>query len=203
MQPDTASLAGAAALAFVSTDVDNFLLVTAQFAAAPAERVRRIAAGQFVGFLVLVAAAAAVAAALFDIPTRWVGLLGLVPIAIGLRALVAWRRPPGPGQRPTMSRRWPTAGGAATAALITIGSGGDNLAVYIPLFKGVGVGGHGVVIGVFLVCESLLLGLAHLVGRHHLALRTVDRVGAAVTPFLYVTIGVVVLLRSGTFSGIF
>ena len=53
---------------------------------------------------------------------------------------------------------------------------------------------------VFVVCNGALLAAALVVGRHRLALRTVERVGAAVTPFLYMAIGVAVLLRSGTFG---
>ena len=72
---------------------------------------------------VLVVVAVATAIALFEIPTRVIGLLGLVPLALGLRGLVALRHPeaapaPGPaGRRAAASRRppWsPSAPGATT-----------------------------------------------------------------------------------------
>ena len=185
-------------VAFVTTDVDNFLLATAQFAVAPAERLRRIAAGQFAGFMTLVGGALAASVALFDVPTRYIGLLGLVPLALGFRRFVQWRR----GQRditgPTGG--WPLAGGAVTAYVITLGSGGDNLAVYIPLFRLAGGLDKGMMVLVFALCDLVLLGLALVLGRHRLALKTVERIGAAVTPFLYMAIGLAVLIRSGTFS---
>ena len=196
MASDAAALAGTAALAFVSTDVDNFLLTTAQFAVAPKERLRGIAVGQFLGFLTLVAASVATSAALHAVPTRWIGLLGLVPLVVGIRSLVQWRRggptAPGPGGR------WPVAGGPFTAYLVTVGSGGDNLAVYVPLLRAAGGGGKALVVAVLLMGDLVLLLGARVLGRHPLALRTVERVGAAVTPFVYIVIGVVVLVRSGT-----
>jgi cadmium resistance protein CadD (predicted permease) len=200
MSTDAASVAGAAVVAFVTTDVDNFLLATAQFAVAPAERLRRIAAGQFAGFMTLVAAALAASVALVDIPTRYIGLLGLVPLTLGFRRFVQWRR----GQRditgPTGG--WPLAGGAATAFVITLGSGGDNVAVYIPLFRLAEGWDKGLMVLILALGDVLLLGLALVVGRHRVALKTVERIGASVTPFLYMAIGVAVLVRSGTFSNL-
>src|SRR5271156_393682 len=61
-------------------------------AGAPVERAHRIAAGQVFGFALLVAVAAAAAALLFEFSAAVVGLLGLVPLAIGVRGLVGLRR---------------------------------------------------------------------------------------------------------------
>jgi cadmium resistance protein CadD (predicted permease) len=86
-----AALVGVAGGSFISTNIDNFVVTTAQFAAAPPQRVRRVAAGQLLGFAFIVLVSAAAAGALFELPTRWVGLLGLVPLALGIRGLVALR----------------------------------------------------------------------------------------------------------------
>ena len=118
-------------------------------AGAPEERARRIALGQVIGFVVLVAVAAAAAALLFEFSAAVVGLLGLVPLAIGLRGLatLVQRRhdgedeeKPGRGRRRPLRAEQRAVGRSLTAAtLITISAGGDNLAVYIPLFR---VGGR-------------------------------------------------------------
>jgi cadmium resistance protein CadD (predicted permease) len=195
MTLDAAGLAGAALVSFVSTDVDNFVLTTTQFATAPAERVRRVAVGQYVGFTILVVAAAAAAAALFDVPGAWIGLLGLVPLTLGVRGLVALGRHGSPA-----TPRWPVAVGGFTTTLITLGSGGDNLAVYIPLFHGTDGPGKALVAAVLLAADVVLVALAWLLGRHRVALAGIARGGQLVTPFIYVVIGVVVLVRAGTFG---
>src|SRR6185437_8717058 len=59
---------------------------------APLQRAHRIAAGQVIGFAVLVSASAAAAAVLFEFSPAVVGLLGLVPLGIGIRGLVGMSR---------------------------------------------------------------------------------------------------------------
>ena len=83
---------GVAAAAFVGTNVDNTVVAMAMVAGAPLERARRIAFGQVVGFVLLVVVSAAAAALLFEFSTAVVGLLGLVPLAIGVRGLVLLAR---------------------------------------------------------------------------------------------------------------
>jgi cadmium resistance protein CadD (predicted permease) len=200
MQGDLGPLAAVAALVFVGTDVDNLLTLSGQLAASP-ERVRRITAGHVVGFVVVVVAAVAVAGALYEVPTRWIGLLGLVPISIGVRGLWAWRRHRDQPRPVGLARRWPTAAGVTTAALVTVGMGGDNLAAYIALFRGAGLAGHAVVLGVLMVAEILLLAGARILGRQPRARAEAERVGVAVAPFLSIVVGVAVIWWAGTFVG--
>ena len=136
---------GVAAAAFVGTNVDNTVVAMAMVAGAPLERARRIAIGQIIGFVVLVVVSAAAAAVLYEFSTAVVGLLGLVPLAIGVRGLVGLaRRHPGgeaeanavpgaPAGAQKRRRRRPeerAVGRSLTAAaLVTIAAGGDNLAV--------------------------------------------------------------------------
>ena len=103
---------GLAAAAFLATNVDNCLVIMAMVAGAPLPRAHRIAAGQVFGFAVLVAASAAAAALLYEFTTAVVGLLGLVPLAIGVHGLVGCDRRAGRGPRrrhPCAARGRPTA----------------------------------------------------------------------------------------------
>jgi cadmium resistance protein CadD (predicted permease) len=183
-----------AAGAFASTNVDNLLICSAQVAAARRDRVRRIVWGQLTGSLAVAVLAVTVAAVLFDVPDRWIGLLGLVPIAFGVRDLLALRDPGRRAGRVTTS-----AGGGFFAALaVALGTSGDNLAVYIPVLRHVGVAGKAVTVGVFALLEALLCLVAVFAGRHPATLRAVDRIGVFAAPVLYLVIGVVVLVRAGT-----
>jgi cadmium resistance protein CadD (predicted permease) len=191
------SLLGVAAVTFVGTNIDNLAVTAAQFAAAPAHRLRRLTAGQLTGFLVILGASAGGAAILSALPVRWVGLLGLVPLALGLRGLLALRRP-----AEARDPRWPVAGGFFTAALVTVGSGGDNLAVTIAVLRQ-GDPGHGAFVAVCLVALDLLAtGGAFLLGRHPRTLRLVERGTVVLTPLARCAIGVFVLARAGTFAGL-
>ncbi|HEX3796388.1 MAG TPA: cadmium resistance transporter [Acidimicrobiales bacterium] len=187
--------AGVAVGAFVGTNLDNALVSATMVALAPPERTRRIALGQVLGFAVLVVAAAGTALALFEISPRVVGLLGLVPLALGIRGLVLLRQ--GGGQERLAHRA--VGKGVVAATFITVAAGGDNLAVYIPLFRSAGLVGGGITAVVFLAGEFFVTLFILRVSSHPTLRRATSRIGLVATPILYCLIGVVVLVRAGTF----
>jgi len=194
---------GIAAAAFLGTNIDNCLVTMAMVAGAPVERARRIAAGQVIGFALLVAAAATAAALLFEFSAAVVGLLGLVPLAIGVRGLLALRRAPGGpravGGRPRAADR--AVGRSLTAAaLVTIGAGGDNLAAYIPLFRVGGTTNVAAIAAVFVLGEVAVTAVVLTGGRHPRARALMDRLGAVAVPVVLCGVGVLVLLQAGTFA---
>jgi cadmium resistance protein CadD (predicted permease) len=187
---------GIAAGAFVGTNVDNAVVTTVMIVAAPADRGRRIAAGQVWGFCLLVAGSVAMAVLLFEIPTRAIGLLGLVPLAIGIRGLFGLRHAE---SRARLSRR-AVGSGFVAATMVTVGAGGDNLAVYIPLFRASHVVGTVETLLVFAVGEVLLTVFVLYAGRHPRVRGAGDAVAVFVTPILYCAIGILVLAQAGTLS---
>ncbi len=196
MTSDLAAAAGVAAVAFCGTNVDNLLMAAAQVAAAKPHRVRRILIGQALSAVVVIGVSATTAAVLSAFSARWIGLLGLVPLALGIVGLFALRDP----AVRSGDRDRPQAGGFFLALLIGLGASGDNLAVYIPLFRS-GTTSDGVVTGAVLVAlEAVLVLVALGAGRHPTTRRVLERVGAYAAPLLYVVIGVVIILRAGTLS---
>jgi cadmium resistance protein CadD (predicted permease) len=202
---------GVAAAAFVGTNIDNCVVTMALVAGAPLERARRIATGQVIGFALLVAVAGAAAALLFEFSAAVVGLLGLVPLALGLRGLVglAWSYAGGEdeGETGRRKRRRPlrpeqrAVGRSLTAAaLVTIAAGGDNLAVYIPLFRVGGATNISAILAVFVVGEVLVTWLVLAGGRHPKARAVMLRLGHWAVPVLLCCIGLLVMVQAGTFS---
>jgi cadmium resistance protein CadD (predicted permease) len=187
---------GIAAGAFVGTNIDNAVVTVVMIVAAPAKRARRIAAGQVCGFCLLVIAAIGMAALLFEIPTRIIGLLGLVPLVIGVRGLIGLRHPE---SRSRLAKR-AVGSGFVAATLVTIGAGGDNLAVYIPLFRAARVAGTIETLLVFALGEMLLTLFVLFAGRHPRLRAAVDAVAVFGAPLLYCAIGILVLARAGTLS---
>jgi cadmium resistance protein CadD (predicted permease) len=217
---------GVAAAAFVGTNVDNCVVTMAMVAGAPLERAHRIATGQVIGFALLVAVSAAAAAVLFEFSTAVVGLLGLVPLAIGVRGLVGLvrARPDAEAEvavevgvgvdgepMGAAPRRWPWHGGTrgerravgrsfTAAVLVTVAAGGDNLAVYIPLFRVGGAANVGAFVTVFVVGEVLVTWIVLTGGRHPKARGVMLRLGHLAVPVLLCCIGVLVMVQAGTFS---
>jgi cadmium resistance protein CadD (predicted permease) len=201
---------GVAAAAFVGTNIDNCVVTMALVSSAPLERAHRIAAGQVIGFAVLVAVAAAAAAVLFEFSAAVVGLLGLVPLALGLRGLVALGRSQrgeehpeekGRGRKRRLRPEERAVGRSLTAAaLITISAGGDNLAAYIPLFRVGGATNVGAILAVFVLGEVLVTWIVLAGGRHPRARSVMLRLGHLAVPILLCCIGVLVMVEAGTFS---
>ena len=204
---------GVATAAFVGTNVDNCVVTMAMVAGAPLQRAHRIAAGQIVGFVMVVAVSAAGAAVLYEFSPAVVGLLGLVPLAIGVSGLLGLaRRSVEPDTASAAapkgrSRRWRrrpedrAVGQSLTAAaLVTVAASGDNLAVYIPLLRVGGATNLGAIGAVFVVGEVLVTWLVLAGGRHPKARKMMLRMGHVAVPVLLCCVGVLVMVQAGTIS---
>ena len=140
----TANLLSAIAV-FVSTSIDYLVILTIVFAQTRSRRgVTHVTLGLYLGTAILVISSLLAAYVLHFIPEEWIiGLLGLIPIALGI--YVAVRKEDDDEDEEdelaerfehTMENRlfW-------TMTLITIASGGDNIGVYIPYFASLDISG--------------------------------------------------------------
>lgn len=154
----------AAAAAFVSTNLDDIFILMLLFAQAEERAAKgRIVAGQYLGLGALTAGSMLCALGLGRIPQIWLRLLGLVPVALGVRAWFC---------REAEEKASVSAVGVLSTAALTIANGGDNLGVYIPLFAGFSTDGLAITAVVFV----LLCGLWCLLGMKLAALPGVQAV---------------------------
>jgi cadmium resistance protein CadD (predicted permease) len=177
----------ASATTFAATNLDDIFLLTVFFS----RRVptRRIAAGQYLGFAAIVAVSlVAVWGVELTFPRVWIRLLGVLPLAIGVKELLQMRK--------SKSRR--TAGGdgslsVLSIAAITLSNGADNVGVYVPFF---------LVNRTYLWAVLVVYGLLVLVwcaagrwlGSHALVLKALDRWGHWIVPFVLIGLGSYILL---------
>ncbi|MEU4533093.1 cadmium resistance transporter [Micromonospora ureilytica] len=187
---DLLSTAGAAAVVFAATDIDDIVILTLFFVAARTAgqpRTREIVAGQYLGIGALALASAVIAGGLLVVPDPWTGLLGLLPIALGVRAL----RGSGDDETPTVVT------GALGVAGVTIANGADNVAVYVPVFRALGVADSAVFLLVFVLLIALWCAAGAWLGGHRRVVRLVERAGAWLVPTIFIAIGLVILVSSG------
>ena len=192
---DLPGTVAAAAGVFAGTNVDDLLVLTVLFLSARASgrpRPWQIWAGQYAGIAVLVAVSVLAALGLALVPDRWVPLLGLVPVALGVRGLIgAVRRSPGDGEPPAV------AGNAFAVAGVTIANGADNIAVYTPVFRTIGPAGSVLTIAVFAVGVAVWCLAASWLGSHRRVIALVERYGHWLVPLVFITIGLVILAGAG------
>ena len=179
----------AAAGIFIGTDVDDLIVLTVLFLAARAAHrpAWKIWAGQYAGIAVLVAVSLLAALGLTLIPDRWVPLLGLVPLGLGLWGLIGAVRGRDDDEPP------PAAAGVLPVAAITIANGADNIAVYTPVFRTWDPASLLVLLIVFAVLVALWCAAAAALGSHHRVIAVVERYGHWLVPLVFIAIGTVIL----------
>lgn len=181
-------------VAFAATNVDDLFVLTAFFAD-PSARARHVVLGQYLGIAVLTVASMACALAALAIPTAWVGLLGLLPVAIGAKKLYEARRR---GAEPAPPQVAGTA--ALSVAAVTVANGGDNLVIYIALFASQSRSSWLLLAGVFTVLTGLWCVIALSLVRHRSLGPLLRRRGLRALPWLLIGLGVYIMVRSGVWA---
>jgi len=192
-------LVAKAAVLYVSTDLDD-LFVLVVFFSDSRFRTRQIATGQFVGIALLFVVSVGCSLISFLVPQSYVGLLGLAPIAIGIKKSWNLLNDVEPDEEDYDDRRTNSGSRAnvVTVAAVTAANGGDNLSVYIPLFASRSAY-EIVVIGVtFTVMTAVWLGLAHWLTRHRAISLIIRRYERFVVPVALIALGAFILYSSGT-----
>ncbi|MCI1347925.1 MAG: CadD family cadmium resistance transporter, partial [Pediococcus pentosaceus] len=76
--------------AYISTSIDYLIVLMVVFAMVPKNKRILVYFGDIVGTTVLVSASLMIALVLKSVPDEWIlGLLGLIPIAMGIKLIVA------------------------------------------------------------------------------------------------------------------
>jgi cadmium resistance protein CadD (predicted permease) len=182
-----------AAVAFAATDVDDLFVLIAFFAD-PRLRARQVVLGQYLGIAILFAGSVAVALAALVSPPGYIGLLGLVPIAIGVKELWELRQP-----REEEGARAGARGGLLSVAAVTIANGGDNIGVYVPLLATRGAHEIAVYAVVFAVMTGIWCWLAHRLVSHPAAGEPIRRYGPIAVPLVLIALGVFILTEGGSY----
>jgi cadmium resistance transport/sequestration family protein len=178
---------------FAATNVDDIFLLMLFFSQADGKFCTwHIVAGQYLGFAALVGLSLLGSLGALVIPGEWVGLLGVVPVCLGVRAMLAPRGDRGEGGGPV------GVSGAWGVAAVTFANGADNLGVYVPLFAGAGPARTGIIVFVFFVLVALWCFAGHRLGSHPAMAEKIDRYGHVVVPFVLMALGVYILLEAGS-----
>ncbi|MCP3786381.1 cadmium resistance transporter [Micromonospora sp. A3M-1-15] len=189
---DLLAPAAAAAGVFAATNIDDIVVLTVFFVAARGTgrpRPWQIVAGQYAGIGALVAVAVVVAAGLLVVPDPWTGLLGLLPIALGVRALLA--RDGDDDEPPAV------VGTLLGVAGVTVANGADNIAVYVPVFRSLDPAAGLVWLLVFAALVALWCAVAAALGGHPRVVALVGRAGHWLVPTVFIALGLVILTTSG------
>jgi len=190
---DLVSILLAATLLWAGTNIDNLVVLTALFvqsARLDTPRPSQIVLGQYSGSIFLIAISVAAAAGLMIIPDQWVGLLGLVPLGLGIYGFIkAFQYRESPMETAMM--------GSGSVAAIVIANGGDNISAYTAAFRTFSIERTMITIGTFLVLIAVWCAAARLAATRKKVLIALDSVSRWLVPVVYVTIGTLIIITSG------
>jgi cadmium resistance protein CadD (predicted permease) len=179
------------AVVFASTNVDD-LVVLLGFFSDPRFTARQVVTGQIVGIAALTAASLACSIATLALPAAYVGLLGFAPLALGLWKLVQLRR-----AESADSPSEPSRTNVLAVAAVTIANGGDNIAVYVPLFATRRPWEMALLGGTFLGMTVLWCAIAHRLVHHPALGKPIRRYGQVLLPIVLILLGAIILVESG------
>ncbi|MCL6444346.1 MAG: cadmium resistance transporter [Alicyclobacillus sp.] len=196
-------------LTFVATNLDDIFVLVALFSQTDnCFRKRHIIAGQYLGFIVLLVVSVISSRGILLVAKELVGVLGLVPIYIGVRLL--WDkqtvRHTGQNQVQLTSKhkahplsgvkRW----NAYRVALITVANGADNIGVYTAMFTDSHFGTVSIIVAQFLILMGAWCYIGQKLVAYPLVEQTTKRFGHFILPFIFILLGIHIVLDSGVIA---
>jgi cadmium resistance transport/sequestration family protein len=208
----TAFIAGITA--FTATNIDDIIILLLFFSQVDANfRHRHIVTGQYLGFAVLIIASLPGFFGGLVVPHEWIGLLGLLPIAIGVTQLVNREKDTAQVQTVTSDFELSSPSNPIVSffssvlnpqtykvAAVTVANGGDNISIYIPLFAGSNLVSLGVILSVFFLMVGVWCAIASRLTRQPTIAQVLSRYGKAVVPFVLIGLGLFIMYERGTFT---
>ncbi len=179
-------------IAYISTNIDDIFVIMILLAQAAKGAKGQLIAGHFLGVGIVTAISMLGAFGLQNLPLKYVGILGLVPIGLGIKAWLDHKKGADDDDAPD-------AKGVSllSMAMITLGNGADNVGVYIPLFTGfTGMERIGAVV-VFAVLTALWAFFANSLAEFPKVKTAVGKYKHIVIPAVFILLGVYIILDSG------
>lgn len=191
--------------AFSATNMDDIVILTLFFSQVTAAfRARHIVLGQYLGFATLVAASLPGFFGSLIVPQAWIGMLGIVPIAIGISSFLHRDSDQSEADEsqiaPSANSLWSGFLSPQTygVAAVTIANGSDNIGIYVPLFASSNWESLLVILGIFFTLVGVWCYAAYRLTNVPAIADNLSRYGNSVVPFILIALGVLILFKSHT-----
>jgi cadmium resistance transport/sequestration family protein len=200
--------AGGAIAAFIATNMDDIIILTLFFAQENSRtRKHHIVIGQYLGFTILILASLPGFFGGLVIKRSIIGLLGFLPIIIGVYQL--FKRDNEEEEIQLVNEdanskinffRNLINPQVYTVAAVTVANGADNISIYLPLFASINWQKLMITLVVFYLMVGIWCGLGYYFTRHRVISNIFSRYGHILTPLVLIGLGIYILFDSGTFE---
>ncbi|MEN1967246.1 CadD family cadmium resistance transporter [Lentibacillus sp. N15] len=191
-----------AIFSYIATSIDYIVILVVLFAQMKKQKgsIRDIVLGQYLGFTILIVVSLLAAFGLALIPQQWIGLLGLVPIFIGLKVLFEKEDDEDEENEEVLKSTNRFSSLIFSVAVIMLAAGGDNLGVYIPYFTTLNKIELAVTIVIYYIAAGVLLYFCHRISAVKGVSETVEKYEKIIVPIVFVILGIMIMSENGTFS---
>lgn len=193
------------AIAFTATNIDDLFVLMLFFSQASFTKAQ-IYLGQYLGLGGIVACSLLGFLGGLLIPQAWIGLLGLLPIFLGIRAIVT-REEGDEIQGATLPNNSITKfllrffqPQVLSVAIVTFANGGDNIATYIPLFASLDGQRLAIVLAVFLILVAVWCAIANWLASHPAIAPVLERYNRILVPIVLIGLGIYILIENETWQ---
>jgi cadmium resistance transport/sequestration family protein len=189
--------------AFAATNLDDLVILTLFFSRINTSfRPWHIVVGQYLGFSLLVIASLSGFFGSMILPEHWIGLMGLIPIAIGFSHWLnpesdfsedsneETEKPPNSVFSSLLSPQ------IYSVAAITVVNGSDNISIYVPLFASTDLVKLLIILGVFFLLVGVWCYASYKLMNQSAIADVLTRYGSSLVPFVLVGLGVFIILQS-------
>jgi cadmium resistance protein CadD (predicted permease) len=195
---DFPALVGIGVAAFVSANIDD-LFILMIFFATPRFHSYHIVLGQYIGMGSLMGVSLAGSLITLVFPRNLIGLIGLFPIAVGIKELLELNKKDSEDEeklsKKLRSKKIQTLPLLMVAA--STFSGGEEIGVYTALFA-TNIEGAAIItlISVVMVLTALWCFLANYFVKHSFLADIFRRIGSRVLPFVLIGLGIYILTEA-------
>ena len=192
---DFFALMGIGIGAFVASNIDDTFILIILFTTVTFQA-RHVFVGQFLGIAVLIIISALGSLIALVVPPFVIGLMGIIPIAIGIKRLVELRRDDQinhesvqPNKKSYLS--------FITVGAITVSNGGDDIGVFTPLFAKYNDASEVTILVTILMAMTVVwCVVTYYFVNHPVVASRIELLGNILTPFVLIGLGVYILADS-------
>lgn len=210
-------------VSFASTNIDDVFILMLFFTQLnDAMKRRHVIIGQYLGIGLLTAISITGALGVSVIPREYVGLLGLVPISLGVKEYVDHKieinENANTGQQEhqnikdsevkkisynksnfiiTWIKRFINSS-VLKVFSVTLANGGDNIGIYIPLFTGMNLLYTWITVIIFILLTAVWCFIGLKLSEHPFVQKNVEKYKHIFVPIIFIGLGIFILMKSGT-----
>lgn len=158
-----------------------------------------IVIGQYLGFALLVLISLLTTFGVTLIPDQWVGLLGLIPIYLGVKLFIKGEDEEEGAILSSLNKFNKF---YLSVAFITFANGGDNIGIYVPFFSTLNNNQLVITVVTFFIMVAVWCLIGYRLARFRYVSETLEKYGRWVIPIVFIGLGFYIMAENNIFSNL-